>query len=258
MSAANRFWDGLGGDGGIGTERSGRVGGSSGTVGGVSNDDAANRPDVAPETTAITAGRCSGGTSLAPALWASSTWESESLDDAHRRATSVRHGNFYSRYANPDGAFVRAGGRRTRRRRGLAGVRLRHGRARLHGVRPVLQRQPHRHAAPAVRRLAGVPAGPVPAASGIDVTIRRRRRARRVRRRRRSRAARCSCSPRPRRTRASNSPTSTSSARSRGRSRSSTRRSPPRSASARSTTGSTSRCTRPRRASPATTTPRSA
>jgi cystathionine beta-lyase/cystathionine gamma-synthase len=68
---------------------------------GVSNDDATNRPDVAPETTAITAGRCSGGTSLAPALWASSVWESESLDDAHRRATSVRHGNFYSRYANP-------------------------------------------------------------------------------------------------------------------------------------------------------------
>ena len=91
-------WAGVGGSG---AERSGRVGGSSGTVGGVSNDDAANRPDVAPETTAITAGRCSGGTSLAPALWASSTWESESLDDAHRRATSVRHGNFYSRYANP-------------------------------------------------------------------------------------------------------------------------------------------------------------
>ncbi len=68
---------------------------------GVSNDDASNRPDVAPETTAITAGRCSGGSSLAPALWASSTWESEGLDDAHRRATSVRHGNFYSRYANP-------------------------------------------------------------------------------------------------------------------------------------------------------------
>ena len=36
-----------------------------------------------------------------PALWASSTWESEGLDDAHSRATSVRHGNFYSRYANP-------------------------------------------------------------------------------------------------------------------------------------------------------------
>jgi cystathionine beta-lyase/cystathionine gamma-synthase len=58
-------------------------------------------PDVAPETLAITAGREASGSSLAPALWASSTWESESLDDAHRRATSVRHGGFYSRYSNP-------------------------------------------------------------------------------------------------------------------------------------------------------------
>ncbi len=58
-------------------------------------------PDVAPETLAITAGREASGSSLAPALWASSTWESESLDDAHRRATSVRHGDFYSRYSNP-------------------------------------------------------------------------------------------------------------------------------------------------------------
>jgi cystathionine beta-lyase/cystathionine gamma-synthase len=58
-------------------------------------------PDVAAETLAITAGRCSSGSSLAPALWASSTWESEDLDDANRRATSIRHGDFYSRYANP-------------------------------------------------------------------------------------------------------------------------------------------------------------
>jgi cystathionine beta-lyase/cystathionine gamma-synthase len=54
-----------------------------------------------PATRAITAGRAASGTSLAPALWASSTWESESLEDAHRRATSVRHGDFYSRYCNP-------------------------------------------------------------------------------------------------------------------------------------------------------------
>ena len=58
-------------------------------------------PDVAPETLAITAGRAASGSSLAPALWASSTWESESLDDAHRRATSLRHDGFYSRYSNP-------------------------------------------------------------------------------------------------------------------------------------------------------------
>ena len=56
---------------------------------------------MAPETLAITAGRSSSGSSLAPALWASSTWESEGLDDAHRRATGVRHDGFYSRYSNP-------------------------------------------------------------------------------------------------------------------------------------------------------------
>lgn len=56
---------------------------------------------TSPATRAITAGRDSSGRSLAPALWASSTWESESLDDAQLRATSVRHGQFYSRYSNP-------------------------------------------------------------------------------------------------------------------------------------------------------------
>lgn len=54
-----------------------------------------------PATRAITAGRAHSGTSLAPALWASSTWESDGLDDANRRATSIRHNDFYSRYANP-------------------------------------------------------------------------------------------------------------------------------------------------------------
>ena len=58
-------------------------------------------PNVTPETLAILAGRDASGSSLAPALWASSTWESEGLDDAHRRATAVRHGDFYSRYSNP-------------------------------------------------------------------------------------------------------------------------------------------------------------
>lgn len=54
-----------------------------------------------PSTTAITAGRRASGTSLAPALWASTTWESAGLDDAERRATGTRAGEFYSRYANP-------------------------------------------------------------------------------------------------------------------------------------------------------------
>jgi cystathionine beta-lyase/cystathionine gamma-synthase len=60
-----------------------------------------DRSDDAPETRAISAGRAASGSSLAPALWASSTWESDGLDDATRRATAVRHGDFYSRYANP-------------------------------------------------------------------------------------------------------------------------------------------------------------
>jgi len=65
----------------------------------MSEESAQHEPS--PATRAITAGRGASGRSLAPALWASSTWESESLDDAHRRATSVRHGDFYSRYCNP-------------------------------------------------------------------------------------------------------------------------------------------------------------
>jgi cystathionine beta-lyase/cystathionine gamma-synthase len=38
---------------------------------------------------------------MAPALWASSVWESEGFDDAHRRATALRADEFYGRYANP-------------------------------------------------------------------------------------------------------------------------------------------------------------
>jgi cystathionine beta-lyase/cystathionine gamma-synthase len=41
------------------------------------------------------------GRSLAPPIWASSTWEATSLDDTRARATGMRHGEFYSRYANP-------------------------------------------------------------------------------------------------------------------------------------------------------------
>ena len=54
-----------------------------------------------PASTAITAGRAASGSSLAPALWASSVWESTCLDDAHRRATDMRPDEFYGRYANP-------------------------------------------------------------------------------------------------------------------------------------------------------------
>jgi cystathionine beta-lyase/cystathionine gamma-synthase len=54
-----------------------------------------------PATRAITSGRQASGRALAPAIWASTTWESENLDDAHERAVSARGPEFYSRYGNP-------------------------------------------------------------------------------------------------------------------------------------------------------------
>ncbi|MDQ3310990.1 MAG: PLP-dependent aspartate aminotransferase family protein [Actinomycetota bacterium] len=55
----------------------------------------------APATRVVTAGRAQQGTSLAPALWASSTWETDGLDDTRKRAVAMRPDSFYSRYANP-------------------------------------------------------------------------------------------------------------------------------------------------------------
>ena len=54
-----------------------------------------------PASTAVTAGRAASGSSLAPALWGSSVWQSTCMDDANQRATSLRPGQFYGRYANP-------------------------------------------------------------------------------------------------------------------------------------------------------------
>lgn len=53
-----------------------------------------------PDTTAITAGR-GDSSALSPTLWTSTVWESESLEDATRRATGMRSESFYSRFANP-------------------------------------------------------------------------------------------------------------------------------------------------------------
>jgi cystathionine beta-lyase/cystathionine gamma-synthase len=64
----------------------------------VSPDD---HHELRPSSRAIRAGRSSSGTSLATALWASSTWQSAGLDDANARATAMRGAEFYSRYANP-------------------------------------------------------------------------------------------------------------------------------------------------------------
>jgi len=59
-----------------------------------------NKRKQQPETTAITAGRDESG-ALAPALWASSTWDTTDLDGTHAGATTVHGTGFYSRYANP-------------------------------------------------------------------------------------------------------------------------------------------------------------
>jgi cystathionine beta-lyase/cystathionine gamma-synthase len=60
-----------------------------------------DRQHEQPATTAIRAGRDASGSALAPALWASSVWETTCFDDAHRRATGLRSDEFYGRYANP-------------------------------------------------------------------------------------------------------------------------------------------------------------
>ena len=53
------------------------------------------------ETSAILAGRAEHGRSLAPPLWASSTFETSTVEEGLRLATSPRPKNFYSRYGNP-------------------------------------------------------------------------------------------------------------------------------------------------------------
>jgi cystathionine beta-lyase/cystathionine gamma-synthase len=59
-------------------------------------------PDAThPETTAITAGRNYGGSSLAPPIWASSTFELDSVLDGQKKATRPKAPDFYSRYGNP-------------------------------------------------------------------------------------------------------------------------------------------------------------
>ena len=57
--------------------------------------------DLQPASRAIRSGRGASGASLAPALWASSVWESSCLDDANQRATATRADEFYGRYGNP-------------------------------------------------------------------------------------------------------------------------------------------------------------
>ena len=54
-----------------------------------------------PETVAVQGGRIEGISALAPILWASTTYEMESLEDGHRLAHSSHAAEFYSRHGNP-------------------------------------------------------------------------------------------------------------------------------------------------------------
>lgn len=56
---------------------------------------------VQPETVAIRSGRSANGASLAPVLWATSTFVTPSVEDGRKMATSVGAAQFYSRYGNP-------------------------------------------------------------------------------------------------------------------------------------------------------------
>ena len=54
-----------------------------------------------PETQVVRAGRSANGTSLAPVIWASSTFVAPSIEAGLRMATSTGATEFYSRYGNP-------------------------------------------------------------------------------------------------------------------------------------------------------------
>ena len=54
-----------------------------------------------PETLAIRAGRSANGSSLAPVLWATSTFVTPTVDEGRKMATSVGAAQFYTRYGNP-------------------------------------------------------------------------------------------------------------------------------------------------------------
>ncbi|NLV55348.1 MAG: aminotransferase class I/II-fold pyridoxal phosphate-dependent enzyme [Acidimicrobiales bacterium] len=57
--------------------------------------------DLHPDTVAVRGGRQSCSPALAPVVWASSTFVSDSVDEARQAALAVGGDRFYSRYGNP-------------------------------------------------------------------------------------------------------------------------------------------------------------
>ena len=56
---------------------------------------------INPDTAVIQVGRQENGSSLVAPIWPSAVWQTTCIDDAHRRATTVRSSGFYGRYGNP-------------------------------------------------------------------------------------------------------------------------------------------------------------
>lgn len=54
-----------------------------------------------PQTVAVRTGRSANGSSLAPVLWATSTFITPTIDEGRRAATTAGAREFYSRYGNP-------------------------------------------------------------------------------------------------------------------------------------------------------------
>ena len=67
------------------------------TIGTTAHDDTPFHPD----TVAIRSGRSANGSSLAPVLWATSTFVTPTVDEGRRMATTTGATEFYSRYGNP-------------------------------------------------------------------------------------------------------------------------------------------------------------
>ena len=56
---------------------------------------------LAPDTVAVMGGRRGNDSALAPVIWASSTFETDTVAEGRRYATAVGAERFYSRYGNP-------------------------------------------------------------------------------------------------------------------------------------------------------------
>ncbi|MDY7100342.1 MAG: PLP-dependent aspartate aminotransferase family protein [Actinomycetota bacterium] len=58
-------------------------------------------PELSPDTRAVRSGRGDNGKALAPILWATTTFETDTVEEARRMATAPGAHRFYSRYGNP-------------------------------------------------------------------------------------------------------------------------------------------------------------